>query len=86
MDKGEAWFDVVHNSNKSFIVELGSTQIRDIGTSFTIHKDLNTIDVAVSTGKIAFVKLSTKETKELNAGSAITFTMKSESFGNVKRG
>jgi transmembrane sensor len=85
MDKGEAWFDVVHNSGKSFIIELGTTQIRDIGTSFTIHKDLIAIDVAVSTGKIAFVKLSTKETRELNAGSAITYTMKSESFGNVKR-
>lgn len=84
MDAGDAWFDVVHDTNKSFIVELGSTQIKDIGTSFTVHKKLNTIDVAVSTGKIAFVKLSTRETKELNAGSAITFNLKSESFGNVR--
>ena len=84
MDAGEALFDVVHNSGKSFIVELGSTQIRDIGTSFTIRKELNSIDVSVSTGKIAFVKLSTRETKELNAGSAITFDVQHESFGNIK--
>jgi ferric-dicitrate binding protein FerR (iron transport regulator) len=86
MDAGEALFDVVHNPGKSFIVELGSTQIKDIGTSFTIHREINSIDVSVSTGKIAFVKLSTRETRELNAGSAITFDLKSESFGNMRTG
>lgn len=84
MDAGEAWFDVVHNSDKSFIVELGSTQIKDIGTSFTIRKELNSIDVSVSTGKIAFIKLSTRETKELKAGSAITFDVQRERFGNKR--
>jgi ferric-dicitrate binding protein FerR (iron transport regulator) len=84
MDEGEAGFNVVHNPGKSFIVDLGSTQIRDIGTSFTIHKVSNTIEVSVSTGKIAFIKLSTKETKELDAGSAITFDISSESFGGLR--
>jgi transmembrane sensor len=84
MDAGEAWFDVVHNPGKSFVVELGSTQIKDIGTSFTIRKELNSIDVSVSAGKIAFVKLSTRETKELKAGSAITFDVRRESFGNMR--
>jgi transmembrane sensor len=84
MNGGEAWFDVVHNSAKAFIVKLGSTQITDIGTSFSIRKKLNSIDVSVSTGKIAFVKLSTRETRELNAGSAITFDEKNESFGQMR--
>jgi transmembrane sensor len=84
MHTGEARFDVVHNSLKSFVVDLGSTRIRDIGTSFTIHKAPKSIDVSVSTGKIAFVKLSTSETRELNAGSAITFDVQHERFGNVR--
>ena len=84
MEAGEAGFDVIHNPRKSFIVELGSTQIKDIGTSFTIRKELNSIDVSVSAGKIAFVKLSTRETKELNAGSAITYDVQHESFGKIK--
>jgi transmembrane sensor len=84
MDAGEAGFDVVHNSDKSFIVELGSTQIKDIGTSFTIRKESKSIDVSVSTGKIVFVKLSTGETRELNAGSEITFDVQHESFGNTR--
>jgi transmembrane sensor len=84
MNAGEAWFEVVHNPARSFIVKLGSAQITDIGTSFTIHKALNYIDVTVSTGKIAFTKLSTKERKELDAGSAITFNVRSDSFGRVR--
>jgi ferric-dicitrate binding protein FerR (iron transport regulator) len=84
MGFGEARFDVMHNPGKSFVVELGSTQIKDIGTSFIIHKKPNSIDVAVSTGKIAFVKISTRETKELKAGFAVTFNVQHESFGNIK--
>ena len=84
MEAGEAGFDVIHNPRKSFIVELGSTQIRDIGTSFTIHKELSSIDVSVSAGKIAFEKLSTREIKEVNAGSAITYDVQHESFGKIK--
>jgi transmembrane sensor len=84
MDAGEAWFEVIHNSRKSFIVELGSTQIKDIGTSFTIHKAPNSIDVSVSSGKIAFVKLSTRETKELKAGFGVTFDVQRESFGIIQ--
>jgi transmembrane sensor len=84
MHEGEATFDVVHNSGKPFIVELGTTRIKDIGTSFTIHKELKIIDVSVSKGKIAFVKLSTRETRELNAGSAVTFDVQHERFGNVR--
>jgi transmembrane sensor len=84
MEAGEAGFEVMHNPRKSFTVELGSTQIRDIGTAFTIRKGANSIDVSVSEGKIAFVKLSNHETKELNAGSAITYDVKNESFGIIK--
>jgi ferric-dicitrate binding protein FerR (iron transport regulator) len=84
MAAGEAWFDVIHSPGKSFVVELGTTQIRDIGTSFTIRKELTSIDVFVSAGKIAFVKLSTRETKELNAGAAITYDVERESFGDVR--
>jgi transmembrane sensor len=84
MESGEAGFDVMHNPRKSFIIELGSTQIKDIGTSFTIRKEMKSIDVSVSAGKIAFVKLSTHETIEVNAGSAITYDVQHERFGKIK--
>ncbi len=83
MTSGDASFEVVHNADKSFTVDLGTTQIRDIGTSFTIHKEEKKIDVAVSSGKVEFVKISTKESRELSAGTGITFDAQSNSFGDV---
>ena len=84
MVSGEAYFEVEHHTDKTFIVELGSTQIQDIGTSFTVHKDEKEINVAVSSGKVAFVKLATKETRELAAGSSLSFDVQHESFGSIK--
>ena len=83
MVSGEAYFDVKHRSDSPFIVELGTTQIKDIGTSFTIRKKEKEITVAVTSGKIAFVKLANKETRELTAGSGITFNVQNESFGEI---
>jgi len=84
MEAGEARFDVIHDAGNSFTVELGSTQIADIGTIFIIRKKTDRIDVSVSTGKIAFIKLSTRETKEVKAGTAITYDLQSESFGKMR--
>jgi transmembrane sensor len=84
MDTGEAYFEVVHNPEKPFVVDLGATFIQDIGTSFTILKEEKKINVAVSRGKVAFVKQATKETRELSAGKGITFDLQNESFGMIK--
>jgi transmembrane sensor len=84
MVAGIAYFEVEHHADKAFIVELGTTQIKDIGTSFTIHKDEKEINVAVSSGKVAFVKLATSETKELAAGSSLSFNVQDKSFGSIK--
>jgi transmembrane sensor len=84
MAAGEADFKVVHRSDLPFIVELGSTEVRDIGTSFIIRRDGKMIHVAVSDGKVAFIKTATRETRELNAGSAASFDEQKEEFSSVK--
>lgn len=35
---GEAYFDVVHNESKPFVVHSGNMSIRDIGTKFNVKK------------------------------------------------
>jgi transmembrane sensor len=85
MASGEADFEVVHGTDKPFIVELGTSRIKDIGTSFIIQMEDRLIHVAVSTGKIAFVRIATQETRELTAGSAITFDVQQESFGTIEK-
>ncbi len=53
---GEAYFDIRHDDEKTFIVAAGETLIRDIGTSFnvTAYPESNTIEVAVDEGEVQF--------------------------------
>ena len=64
---------------------MGSTRVSDIGTSFTVRRGADKIHVAVTSGKVAFVKLATKEKRELVAGSGVTFDVKNESFGIINK-
>ena len=84
MASGEADFEVVHRADLPFIVELGSSVVRDIGTSFIIRREGKKIHLAVSSGKVAFEINATKETKELNAGSAVSFDEQQHEFSAVK--
>jgi len=84
MISGKAYFDVKHLVDKPFVVELGITQVKDIGTSFTIQKNEKEINVEVATGKVAFTKRITRETRELSAGTSITYDVQKESFGDLK--
>jgi ferric-dicitrate binding protein FerR (iron transport regulator) len=83
MTSGEASFKVIHQVNKTFIVDLGATHVKDIGTSFTIQKGKRLISVSVSSGKVSFVKIATNETRELTAGKSVTFNIQNVSFGKI---
>jgi transmembrane sensor len=54
--KGEAYFNINHNDDKTFIVEAGEAFIKDIGTSFNVkaYPELNTIEVVVEEGEVMF--------------------------------
>lgn len=72
--KGEAFFQVVHEPARPFIVETGSVIIRDAGTSFDVRSINGTTEVIVEDGAIvvthgAFtVKASAGEKVVINAG------------------
>ena len=53
---GEAYFDIKHNDEKTFIVEAQGTFIKDIGTSFNVkaYPDSATIEVVVEEGEVMF--------------------------------
>ena len=84
MASGEADFEVVHRSDLPFIVELGSTVVRDIGTSFIIRREGKKIHLAVSSGKVSFTSTATKVTMELDAGSAVSFDEQQKEFSTIK--
>ena len=68
---GTARFDVVHNAQKPFIVETGAARIQDIGTSFTIQANADSISVTVSQGMIAFLQKGAAQPRQIAAGGAI---------------
>jgi transmembrane sensor len=54
--QGEAYFNIQHQDDKKFIVEVGDAFIRDIGTSFNVkaYPESNTIEVVVEEGEVMF--------------------------------
>jgi transmembrane sensor len=54
--QGEAYFNIHHDKDKTFIVKAGDVLIKDIGTSFNVkaYPESNTIEVAVEEGEVMF--------------------------------
>ena len=53
--KGEAYFNVVHNEDKPFVIEANDIRIKDIGTSFYINTNSSDGqgEVILTSGKVA---------------------------------
>lgn len=54
--KGEAYFNIQHDSTKTFIVDIDGVMIKDIGTSFNVkaYPESNTVEVVVESGEVMF--------------------------------
>jgi transmembrane sensor len=81
---GEAYFEVSHQERLPFMVDMDVASIRDIGTSFTVQKTKDSIKVMVSTGKVAFIKKETGESREISAGSSLCLYTTEHRFGEIK--
>jgi transmembrane sensor len=51
---GEAFFEVVANAEKPFVVSAGKSNVRVLGTSFLVKKTKNGVKVFVESGKVSF--------------------------------
>jgi transmembrane sensor len=57
--RGDAWFDVVHDSRKPFTVHAGNAAIVDVGTTFVVRSDSpDGVAVSVSTGSVSLRHLN----------------------------
>ncbi|WP_276373315.1 FecR family protein [Chryseolinea sp. H1M3-3] len=54
--KGEAYFNIQHEDDKTFIIDVDGVFVRDIGTSFNVkaYPEDNTVEVVVVEGKVMF--------------------------------
>ena len=81
--QGESYFNVAHNKEKPFIIEVGNVKIRVIGTVFNVKQTTNpaTVEVQVTSGLVKMYT-SKKELKVAKGQTGIyvegqdTFTLK----------
>lgn len=75
LDRGEAMFEVAHNSARPFIVRAGNKQVRAVGTSFVVRRDRDGVMVTLLEGKVAVTDVTpeTSATKPtyLNPGERL---------------
>lgn len=63
---GNGSFEVTHNPAQPFVVHLGDTHVKVLGTSFDVFRKVGMINVRVKTGKVAFYNKT--DTLVLTAG------------------
>jgi transmembrane sensor len=49
---GEAFFQVVHNTQRPFVVSAGNVSIRDVGTAFDVRRTGQHVTIAVTQGRV----------------------------------
>ncbi len=52
LDRGQAYFEVVHDAKRPFVVIAGNRRITDLGTKFSVFRDGNHIQVVVKEGRV----------------------------------
>ncbi len=52
LSDGEALFDVIHNAQRPFVVDTGTTLVRDLGTKFDINRSGSSVRVGVIEGRV----------------------------------
>ena len=53
LDKGEAYFQIVHNPNHPFVVDIGPRRITDLGTKFDVRHDEAHLKISVVEGSVS---------------------------------
>jgi transmembrane sensor len=71
LQEGQASFNVTSQPERPFTVDMDAATVRDIGTSFTITKNTDSINIMVSAGKVAVTSKASGEVRELSAGHSI---------------
>jgi transmembrane sensor len=52
LDRGEAFFQIVHNQELPFIVMVGDRRVTVLGTKFMVRRDTDRLEVAVMEGRV----------------------------------
>ena len=83
--KGEAFFEVKHDSLSPFIVETGELKIQDIGTSFNVNAKpgSNTVRISVVEGEVQ-ITMASGNSVFLTAGEEAAYNIESRNLETNK--
>jgi len=82
LSRGEAFFQVVHNPQRPFVVIVGDHKVTDLGTKFVVHRTETGIEVALIEGRAQLDstgKGMPQRSTELTPGEVATATSDSMS-------
>lgn len=72
MDQAEAVFDVAHDADRPFLIDVGESQVRVVGTAFNIRRSTQDTEVSVLRGVVEVSDLDTPSRKvRLTVGQAV---------------
>jgi transmembrane sensor len=57
LDRGEAYFDVIHDAKRPFVVYAGNRRITDLGTKFSVRREGDDVRVVVTEGRVRVDRL-----------------------------
>jgi len=77
---GEAFFEVVRNENKPFIVNTGNIYTRVLGTSFNVKSYGGKVNVALVSGKVRVSDQNNQSDFLLKPGEAIQYSSENEKY------
>jgi len=79
LKSGEAFFQVVHDHRRPFVVRAGDVSVRDIGTAFDVRRTGERVAIAVTQGRVEVTDVNQEpgETKsgtlEVTAGQLVSY-------------
>jgi transmembrane sensor len=71
LEKGEAYFDIVHDAQRPLIVQVGRQRIVDLGTQFSVHRDEGRLEVKLVEGRAQFEAANGKKLAVLTPGDVL---------------
>jgi transmembrane sensor len=75
LTEGEAYFEVVHNAKRPFVVRVGNLTIHDVGTAFDVRRTGDRVTVSMAEGRVRiFDRADSKgDGLEAVAGQAVSY-------------
>jgi transmembrane sensor len=85
LTRGEAYFDVAHDSRRRLAIQAGGYSVRDVGTRFAIDLADGSVLIGVSDGNVSVDKSGTAAEIQVTAGEQFSAPANGGSGGRVAR-